>query len=346
MNEILHPNYPITIEEFKYRYWELGQSMEYIAKSLNGYGGALGRIVRRVGLETKTRRQAYDDYCKSRKGRIYTLNDSFFDSWSPAMAWVVGLIASDGYIHNKEKKWHITMADKECLQKVAEAISYNGPIYDKPNSTCYVLQVSNVFQHRALRNLGLKPNKSLTLEYPPVPPDYHRHFVRGYFDGDGSISINLIESEHTRFRSARATITTGSLSFAQSLMAVLENEGLKPTLHSRKQKPSRFGDELRVFKNPIHRVRLTSGSTARFYEYIYDDVPENFSLSRKRAKYQAWYNEFGHVYINGPGPATRNPRPHKRCSIAGCRQLAHARELCNLHYKRLLARHSGKVPAT
>ncbi len=37
---------------------------------------------------------------------------------------------------------------------------------------------------------GCVPNKSLILEFPKtVPSDLIHHFIRGYFDGDGSVFI-------------------------------------------------------------------------------------------------------------------------------------------------------------
>jgi hypothetical protein len=45
---------------------------------------------------------------------------------------------------------------------------YNKSLYDK------------------LLEIGLTPNKSLTLQWPEVPREYYRDFVRGFFDGDGS----------------------------------------------------------------------------------------------------------------------------------------------------------------
>lgn len=45
--------------------------------------------------------------------------------------------------------------------------------------------------HDDLIKHGCIPNKSLKLKFPTTVPDkLIRHFVRGYFDGDGSIAKN------------------------------------------------------------------------------------------------------------------------------------------------------------
>ena len=44
-----------------------------------------------------------------------------------------------------------------------------------------------------LKRLGCIENKSLVLTFPTydqVPEELIYHFIRGYFDGDGSVSIN------------------------------------------------------------------------------------------------------------------------------------------------------------
>lgn len=54
-----------------------------------------------------------------------------------------------------------------------------------------------------LRNLGLYPGKSLSLaDLPDIDSNLFRHFVRGYFDGDGSIIL----SRHTSYHKVGGTI--------------------------------------------------------------------------------------------------------------------------------------------
>jgi hypothetical protein len=51
----------------------------------------------------------------------------------------------------------------------------------------FTLQIGSKRLYDTLINLGFTPNKSLTLQFPKVPHLYLPHFVRGHFDGDGSI---------------------------------------------------------------------------------------------------------------------------------------------------------------
>lgn len=54
----------------------------------------------------------------------------------------------------------------------------------------YSLQITSNILSNALSNLGAVPNKSLILKFPTfkqVPEKLMPHFIRGYFDGDGSV---------------------------------------------------------------------------------------------------------------------------------------------------------------
>ena len=51
-----------------------------------------------------------------------------------------------------------------------------------------------------LRYIGLYPNKSLTMnKLPDIPKCLYRHFIRGYFDGDGSIFSSSNSSYYRRY---------------------------------------------------------------------------------------------------------------------------------------------------
>ena len=66
-----------------------------------------------------------------------------------------------------------------------------------------------------LLRLGLTPRKSLIIKFPDMPQEHINHFIRGYFDGDGCISLHggkRSESGHWRF-----SIVSGSIDFIHSL---------------------------------------------------------------------------------------------------------------------------------
>jgi hypothetical protein len=52
------------------------------------------------------------------------------------------------------------------------------------------MRINNKELHNDLIKLGCFPRKSTKLPFPVIPQRYLSHFIRGYFDGDGSIHFN------------------------------------------------------------------------------------------------------------------------------------------------------------
>jgi intein/homing endonuclease len=82
--------------------------------------------------------------------------------------------------------------------------------------------VSNKHLWNVLNSYGCTPRKSLTVKFPNESifksKDLIRHFIRGYFDGDGSITY--ANKAHT----AAKTHIAGSESFLKSLQLYLAPE--------------------------------------------------------------------------------------------------------------------------
>lgn len=58
------------------------------------------------------------------------------------------------------------------------------------------LTIANQHLVNALYDNGVVFNKTLTLQYPDnniIPESLERHFIRGYFDGDGSVYLSTVD---------------------------------------------------------------------------------------------------------------------------------------------------------
>lgn len=155
-------------------------------------------------------------YDESRKGiNKKAYNEHFFDSIdTEEKAYWLGFIFADGYIYSapldtskKRIDWNFELCakgdDKEHMEKFAKAIGYNKELHvtkaDKCGHTRCRVCLSSEILWRQLNSLGCTPRKSLTLKFPDgsifKSSDLIRHFIRGYFDGDGCISYG--NKEHT-----------------------------------------------------------------------------------------------------------------------------------------------------
>ncbi len=138
----------------------------------------------------------------SGKKRMYELNENFFEQINTEeKAYFLGLLYSDGYVDKKRNLVGITLQeqDMELLEKLRNILNYNKPLKFKipkqPNrKNLYILDMYSKKIHQDVIKLGCLQAKSLILEFPTkkqVPPHLLRHFIRGYFDGDGSINREI-----------------------------------------------------------------------------------------------------------------------------------------------------------
>ena len=230
-------------------------------------------------------KEAENNLYKSKYGK-YKVNQNYFEvidnEWK---AYWLGFMYADGTNqikrNNKKNKMEYTAKltlskiDKYHVEKLKNSIQTDSPIKNKEvklkGKTFYssTLNICNRKICEDLNNLGCIPNKSLILKFPTekqVPNYLIRHFIRGYFDGDGCIHINLEK---------RNVILSfmGTYDFLNSLKEIFEKE-----LNISKVKI--------VEREGNKAVCLSYGSiisVEKIYKYLYKDC--NIYLQRKLDKF-------------------------------------------------------------
>lgn len=125
------------------------------------------------------------------------VDPDFFKSWTPESVYVLGCIASDGSVGLRD--WAIETIDRAWLEEVRDAMKSTCRIGQRTvphgfnNSLPYKLTVGSAEHCRDLRKIFPR-DKSRELTMPKLPPALYRHFIRGFFKGDGCL---------TRFKDAR-----------------------------------------------------------------------------------------------------------------------------------------------
>lgn len=136
----------------------------------------------------------------SEKNRKYTYNKEYFKVIdTEEKAYWLGFIYADGYIVNGIKGKNkdalgitLNSGDQGHIDKFKKSINSNHPtkIY---KTKCGFQSARIIIQDEELVadliNLGVLRNKSLILKFPTadvVSENLIQHFIRGYFDGDGS----------------------------------------------------------------------------------------------------------------------------------------------------------------
>lgn len=113
--------------------------------------------------------------------------------WSETMAYVVGLMATDGCLITRGRR-HLTFdsADEGHVRTFLGCIGRH-PTYrlkrdKRSGEVSYQAQFSDARFYRWLRSIGVHPRKSLTIGAIDVPDEFIAPLARGLFEGDGHIA--------------------------------------------------------------------------------------------------------------------------------------------------------------
>ena len=110
-------------------------------------------------------------------------------------AYWLGFLYADGCVHSNNYEISVNITDKEHIEKFKTAIkAFNHNITETQDKrfqnakTLYQFSIKDKQLHQDLIKWGCIPQKSLLInKIPNIPRDYVSHFLRGYFDGDGSL---------------------------------------------------------------------------------------------------------------------------------------------------------------
>lgn len=137
--------------------------------------------------------------------RKYKINEKYFDLIDTEhKAYTLGFLYADGY--NNEKKNIVKLSliedDVEILKKIKKPICPDKPLrYYKYKSgnrkPQYSFVIDNGHISRTLCEYGVVQAKTFKLKFPNFLNDeLIRHFIRGYFDGDGCITKSKQKIKH------------------------------------------------------------------------------------------------------------------------------------------------------
>jgi hypothetical protein len=173
-------------------------------------------------------------HCDPRGGHNKkSINHNFFKSWSPPMAYTLGFIFADGAIfdaRDSSRTCYVLLSnnDKYLLEQIKKAMSSSHSIYTRKPRTIkfnsgkyykckesYVIRIGSKNIFTDLCNMGLSPRKSLTIKLPEIPTPFFSFFLRGYFDGDGSVHSKVQKGQ--KLSRVQLVFTSGSHQFLKAL---------------------------------------------------------------------------------------------------------------------------------
>ena len=202
------------------------------------------------------------------------------------MGYVLGYFVADGCIVvRKDRKkspyvFNITSADKKHLEKIRKAMSSNHAISVKSRGgstkkSYYQLQISNQIIAKDLINLRILPRKTYNLDFIKVPKRYFPDFVRGFFDGDGSVYIYTVNSTSQ----IKASFVSSSYPFITNF-----NQQLCRTLNIPLKSIHQDNSKGKIAK---YDVSFYIDDCKKLADFMYKNNPSLF-LPRKYKIFQKW----------------------------------------------------------
>ena len=207
---------------------------------------------------------------------MYCNEDYFSKIDTKEKAYWLGFIFADGCVTKDMHCLIINLApiDIRHLEKFNDCIESNYKIRWCDNNRYVSLRITNKYFVESLVRCGCVPAKSLILKYPKddvLPKEFEKDFIRGYFDGDGCISILFVNKKNKP-----NPIFCGEINFL----------GTKDMLnHIAKIIPYDI-NKIRIFEfGKIFKFKISNKKGMKdVLSYLYDD--SNMYLDRKYQKYK------------------------------------------------------------
>lgn len=226
-----------------------------------------------------------------RESRLtYQYDETYFSEIdTPEKAYWLGFIYADGFITKKTNGnpvFGMTLGEIEPLEKLNRCLNSNKPIgmYKKTNSYSsesveYKLAFNSPKMVADLEKWGCVENKTFKLKFPKfLAQELVPHFVRGYFDGDGSVFLHIQKANKKEYIMLGVQFS-GTKSFLEELSKHIDSESC---VYQDRRK-----------NTDCWRIQLQSNiKSLKFYHYIYHNAGD-MCLTRKREKFEDFIKDRG-----------------------------------------------------
>jgi intein/homing endonuclease len=234
-----------------------GESVSRLSVRFSIHRSTVQRILKRNGIVLRE--------------RTYVRNciEDVFSTYTKESCYWAGFIAADGHIRRGRNTLSIKLSaiDYAHLVKFKEFIGTNVDIkYGNSATYCYI-DITNPYVVSDLKtNFLIENNKTFTLKFPLIPDEMKSHFIRGFFDGDGSI---------TKTTTITTSFTCASPEFMDELKELIFSLGIR--LKSRNRVPP---------TSSANQVSYSGSNSIKIMEWLYSEANEDILLTRKRDKYE------------------------------------------------------------
>lgn len=217
--------------------------------------------------------------------RKHFFNEHFFSKIdSEDKAYFLGFISADGAVitHKAAKEMRMCnrAQDIDIFEKFRASVELNTCVktflryYDVPY--CSLVLYSKILVNDLI-SWGVVPNKTFVIEFPDIDKQYYNHYIRGYFDGDGS--IHKLNGERNKTQRFGFSIVSGSKSLIESIYGILGDvTKIVPKIRTDKRGNGSYEIILRSKQNLLD-----------VYNYMYGDA--TMFGDRKKARFDEFIIE-------------------------------------------------------
>lgn len=200
------------------------------------------------------------------------------DDWH---TYWLGFLAADGCVfigkHNRFVRIALQASDADHIRNFQHGLKATGSVLIGANKYGGVASL-NIYNQQlidALAKWGVGPGKTLTMAWPAqLPPSLVPAYIRGYFDGDGTIYQRHRIASGRKWTETVCRFISGNVPFLEALQQELQRRGVETRSIYRNQQSNAF-----VLPLSSRRENLLA-----FVDLIYHDC--TVCLGRKRALFR------------------------------------------------------------
>ncbi len=219
-------------------------------------------ILRNKAYERRGSGRFCSQSCATRK---FSVNENYFKKIDTEQkAYWLGFIYADGHNSGYELIINLQNSDAAHLYEFRKQINSEHPIKPRSDGRTTNYRVNSLKMCTDLDNIGCKiGSKFSTIRMPTLSQELYRHFIRGFFDGDGHIS---------KTKSRVASIYSSSTSFIVDLRKELNKNNIQTK-----------GNAVNIGIYNIETI-------VKLFHYLYDD--STVYLDRKFIRFVNYSKEY------------------------------------------------------
>lgn len=255
-----------------------GLSCPEIAKECGCNPSYINAVIKKSGTE---RRKAGE------VNRKYKINESYFNEIdNEEKAYFLGFLFSDGDNNTRKHVVRLRLQEKDLdiLERLNSLIENESPVRVIPyrekstafkngqDVACLIINSRRVSDR--LNEIGFTPKKSFTINYPAIPRELDRHFIRGYFDGNGSFGIT--NSKCNGYTQIRFYLDIDGSDNILSVMQVILVQEMDLSITKRSVRAENTDGK-------VVTLRYSGEQALKIMDWIYKD--SSIKMDRKYQKY-------------------------------------------------------------